>query len=569
MNTARANLELPGEHAPPEAGAGWGWGLCWLLFAATTLSYVDRQAIAVVGERVTEEFRIRFEDLGWVMAAFQLPYALFQVPAGFLADRWDVRKIYAAAVIWWSLAAMAMAWSPSLGALMAFRALLGMGESFNWPCALRVTATVLPPADRGLGNGIFNSGAAVGAVLTPLLVAPLTIWLGWRSAFALIGSTGLVWAVVWLVVVNGPASRLFVAAESIRSGADPVAGPARWAFLGLLATAVLGGMIGFLRESSVTVAMPGDPGTIVAWRAAEGTPVRKGDVLAIIGRRGADSPLAAATDGVVEAHLRRAGEPVAPGEAVVRLRVKTLGLSAFWLAVAFLMVGGLALARAMPRRTLGDRGWTAALGEVVRLRRFWVLVAVSISINVCWHFLVTWLPTYLKTDRKMDFVAGSLLSAVPFLAADVGNLGGGAASRWLARRGMGSSKARAVVLGVCVFPIAAGAGVGSIRDDVTTIVLLALMALGTAGFMANYLAYCQEVSARHTGLVVGILGGLGNLFAAGFAPIAGRIKDTTGGFGPVFLAVGFLPLVGLAAIVLGWGRSDASPAEGGPRSDVS
>jgi ACS family hexuronate transporter-like MFS transporter len=556
LKTPVTSPELAGEISGPKAGAGWGWGLCWLLFAATTLNYMDRQAIAVVGERIAAEFQIRFEDLGWVIAAFQLPYALFQVPAGFLADRWDVRKTYALAVAWWSIAAMAVAWSPSLGALMAFRAVLGMGESFNWPCALKVTATVLPPADRSLGNGIFNSGAAVGAVLTPLIVAPLTVWFGWRVAFELIGVAGLVWVAGWLLVVNGPARRLFVSAPPQPISARPATGLARWAFVGLLAVATLGGIFGFLHETPVTMSLTGEPGTIWAWRAAPGASVRKGGALVAVDRGGVRSIITSTDEGIVSAHLHGAGEKVKTGEEFVRIRVKTLGLSAFWLAIAFLMIGGLALARAIPTEQLGESGWLAALGEVVRLRRFWVLAVVSVSINVCWHFLVNWLPTYLKTDRRMEFVAGSLLSAVPFLAADVGNLGGGWVSRWLARRGLGASRARATVLGGCVFLIAAGAGVGSIRDNGVTIVLLAIMALGTAAFMANYFAYCQEVSARRTGLVVGILGGIGNLFAAGFAPIAGRIKDTSGGFGPVFLIVGLLPFVGLAAVLLGWGRDE-------------
>jgi len=207
----------------------------------------------------------------------------------------------------------------------------------------------------------------------------------------------------------------------------------------------------------------------------------------------------------------------------------------------------------IPSHRLGN-GWMADLGVVVRLRRFWILAVVSISINVCWHFLVNWLPTYLKTDRGMAFTMGSMLSALPFLAADVGSIGGGAASRWLARKGFSTARARAIVLSVCVVLIASGAWVGTVRADAVVLGLLALMAMGSAAFMANYFAYCQDVSARHTGLVVGILGGLGNLFAAGFAPIAGRIKDTSGSFGPVFLIVGLLPFLGLAAIWLGWGR---------------
>ena len=76
------------------------------------------------------------------------------------------------------------------------------------------------------------------------------------------------------------------------------------------------------------------------------------------------------------------------------------------------------------------------------------------------------------------------------------------------------------------------------------------------------------MDARHTGLIVGILGGLGNLFAAGFAPIAGRIKDTTGTFGPVFVIVGLLPFLGLAAILLAWGRSEPLGSQAKPVSEV-
>ena len=145
------------------------------MFASTVLNYMDRQTITLVQGQISEAFAIpSFAEFGWILAAFSMTYALFQVPAGYLVDRWDLRWSYAAAVAWWSLAAMATAIVPTLGWLIVCRALLGVGESFNWPCALRVTARVLPPADRSLGNGIFNSGAAVGAVLTPIVVTVLS-----------------------------------------------------------------------------------------------------------------------------------------------------------------------------------------------------------------------------------------------------------------------------------------------------------------------------------------------------------------------------------------------------------
>jgi ACS family hexuronate transporter-like MFS transporter len=186
------------------------------------------------------------------------------------------------------------------------------------------------------------------------------------------------------------------------------------------------------------------------------------------------------------------------------------------------------------------------------------MVLVTSTINVCWHFLVGWLPTFLIEDRGMKYLAGGLLSAVPFLAADAGNLGGGAFARLIAGRGLSPVRARMIVMALCTLCITGGTLVGTTRSNTLVLVLIAVMAMGTAAFMANFFAFAQEVSPRHTGLVVGVLGGLGNLFAAGFHPFAGMIKDTTGSFGPLFVLVSLLPYIGMAALLVGW-RADRDP----------
>jgi len=444
--------------------------------------------LTLVGSSVKQEFGILNEGFGWVLAAFSLSYALFQLPAGYLTDRHDVRNVYAWAVAWWSISAAALAFAPTLGLLMIFRALLGVGESFNWPCGLRATATVLPPADRSLGNGIFNSGAAVGAVLTPLIVPKLSLWYGWRAAFVIVASLGFVWVAGWLAMVSGARRDLF-------SGrADGASRP-------------VGG-------------------------SAERSRKLSGRASGAFGLNVGLSLLLAAS-------------------------AFHFGLPALWWGVASLIGGFLLISRILPREDLRGADWAEALGEVVRLRRFWVLAVVSASVNVCWHFLINWLPTYLKEDRGMTFLASGTLSALPFLAADVGNLGGGAVSRRLAAKGASPTLARLQVMGVCAFLISSGAWVGWVRSDVVVIGLLAAMALGTAAFMANYFAFCQDVSARHTGFVVGLLGGLGNLFVAGFLPFAGRVKDSTGSFGAVFLVAALLPFVGLGSLLVGWGADSA------------
>jgi ACS family hexuronate transporter-like MFS transporter len=475
----------------PHANA-WAWGLCWLMFASTVLNYMDRQTITLVKPHIAAAFNITSDlSFGWIVAAFMMTYALFQVPAGYLVDRWDLRWSYAAAVAWWSLAAMAIALVPSLGMLLFCRALLGVGESFNWPCALRVTARVLPPADRSLGNGIFNSGAAVGAVVTPIVVTNLTLLMGWRAAFLVIGALGFVWVAAWLILVQGPQRRLL--AREVRP--------------------------------------------------------RPANLANDFGPPGLSSTVHGAFGSVLV---------VAIG---LGLSAFWWGLSYVWLGVALAILGPLAVAAILPLDQLKGADWALSLGEIVRIRRFWVLVIVSVSINICWHFLITWTPTYLKEERGLAFQAGNFLSAIPFLAADLGNLGGGWLSRRLAARGQDAVRARQIVMSLCTLLILSGISVSVAPSVTTAVVVLAVMATGTAAFMANYFAFTQEVSSRHTGLVVGYLGGIGNLFVAGFQPFAGLVKDRTGSFSLIFLLIGIAPLLGLGALLWGWndnGKADAT-----------
>jgi MFS transporter, ACS family, hexuronate transporter len=111
-DTASVEVRTDG---PLRANA-WAWGICWLMFASTILNYMDRQAISIVRPQIKETFGIVTDaDFGWVLAAFMMTYALFQVPAGYLVDHHDLRWSYAAAVAWWSLAAVATALVPAWG----------------------------------------------------------------------------------------------------------------------------------------------------------------------------------------------------------------------------------------------------------------------------------------------------------------------------------------------------------------------------------------------------------------------------------------------------------------------
>ncbi len=530
------------------------WGICWLLFASTTLCYMDRQAIALVAVNIKSEFHINNEMFGWVISAFALSYALFQVPAGFLADRFDVRRTYAIAVLAWSIAAIAMGFAPTLLILMLLRAALGVGEAFNWPCALKTTERLLSPADRSLGNGIFNSGAAVGAVLTPLIVPIVAARFGWRVAFAIVGGLGFVWLVAWIGSVRGETGR-----KLGRSTVDDQAEANRNQ-----------SNQGHLYDRHLDLNAPdGDRRSRFQKKLLVYCILLIHTIISIL----------------IGVACYRSG----------------LGLYAIWIAIAEFMVGMLILAAIAPRRVLEGAEWAKSLGEIARNRRFLVLALVSISVNVCWHFLINWLPSYLQQDRDWGFLidprvradsaiergiatvlsglsglirAGggdaaspertiaAMLSAIPFLAADFGNLLGGAASRRTARYVSSPAAARGIVMFISALLIFSAVFVVKVENAMIVLALLAITALGAASYMANYFAFCQEVSPRHTGLVVGYLGALGNLFAAGFHPFAGKVRDQTGSYGLLFLIVGILPFIGVAALGLGWGWSSKANASG-------
>jgi MFS transporter, ACS family, hexuronate transporter len=174
------------------------WLVVFLLFLATLLNYLDRQTISVTASLISAEFSLNDSHLGQLFFAFLFAYGVAQLFAGGAMDRLAVRPAYAAAVVAWSLAGAAAALAAGFWSLFGMRVLLGFCESPNWPLALRVVARTIPPRERAMATGIFQSGTSVGA----LVAAPLIIWLasgyGWRFAFVAVGAVGFVWAALWL-----------------------------------------------------------------------------------------------------------------------------------------------------------------------------------------------------------------------------------------------------------------------------------------------------------------------------------------------------------------------------------
>lgn len=178
----------------------WKWLVVGLLFLATLLNYLDRQTISVAASVIGQEFGFTDADLGFLFFGFLFSYGIAQLFIGPLLDRFDVRYAYALAVAAWSLAGAAAVFATGLWSLFLLRVLLGLCESPNWLLALRVVARTIPPSQRSLANGIFQSGTSIGALIAAPTIIALTTAYGWRFAFVAVGLTGLVWSALWLAL---------------------------------------------------------------------------------------------------------------------------------------------------------------------------------------------------------------------------------------------------------------------------------------------------------------------------------------------------------------------------------
>jgi ACS family hexuronate transporter-like MFS transporter len=180
------------------------WRICALLFAATTLNYLDRQVLGVLAPDLSRRFGWSEIDYGYIVTAFQAAYAIGLVSAGALIDKLGTRIGYALAICVWSVAAMSHALAGSALGFAAARFLLGLGEAGNFPAAIKTVAEWFPRRERAFATGIFNSGTNVGAILAPLLVPIVALTWGWRAAFLFTGVLSAIWLITWLVMYRPP-----------------------------------------------------------------------------------------------------------------------------------------------------------------------------------------------------------------------------------------------------------------------------------------------------------------------------------------------------------------------------
>ncbi|MCC6352764.1 MAG: MFS transporter, partial [Verrucomicrobiae bacterium] len=190
-----------GPQPPP---SGMRWVICGLLFAATAINYMDRQILGILAPTLEREIGWDEIAYGHIVTAFQAAYAIGLLGFGRVLDTWGTRVGYSVSVACWSLAALAHALASSTLGFGAARFALGLGEAGNFPAAVKAVGEWFPPRERALANGIFNSGANVGAILAPALVPWMVSAWGWRAAFIALGATGFAWLALWWWLYRTP-----------------------------------------------------------------------------------------------------------------------------------------------------------------------------------------------------------------------------------------------------------------------------------------------------------------------------------------------------------------------------
>ena len=180
------------------------WTICALLFAATTLNYMDRMVIGLLKPTIQHSIGMSELDYAYVVDAFQAAYALGMLVMGRVIDRVGTRIGYMVVMGIWSLSAMGHALANTVMEFSVARFCLGFGESGNFPVAIKTVAEWFPQKERSLATGIFNSGTNLGAILAPLAVPWVAAHYGWHAAFLITGIFSATWIIIWLSYYRKP-----------------------------------------------------------------------------------------------------------------------------------------------------------------------------------------------------------------------------------------------------------------------------------------------------------------------------------------------------------------------------
>jgi MFS family permease len=451
-----------------------------------------------------KEFGFDERGYGYLESAFAFAFAIGSIVFGWAVDRSNVRWIYPAALLAWSMAGFATGLMQGFLGLLICRFLLGLAEGGNWPSALRTTQHILPPSERPMGNSILQSGAALGAIFTPLIVVGMYQLTGtWRWPFLIVGGLGACWVVLWLSCVRG--DDLEVAQAKQTSSLMPIVG----------ALAVLLGLDIFIH---------------VLLRPPLVGPEGVASMVGLIGGTGL-GPLQAASAPLIV----RPPDPWIPLLTKVIVTVLGIGCVFAWLIHA----------------TRDD----TQLPRGAFIRRFLVLGVLVTTINITWHYFRAWLPLFLQTQHGYSLKQTGWFTTAYYIFTDVGALTAGFVTLQLARRWMSVHGSRMAVFCTCAALTTLSVVVAYLPAGPLLLGLLLVIGFAALGLFPNYYSFSQEITVQYQGKVTGALGCFCWLSMSLLHELVGDSIKRTGSYSQAMSIAGLMPLLGVAALVFFWGKT--------------
>lgn len=191
------------------------WMIIFLAFLGTAINYIDRANLSVAESFIRQDLGLSKSQMGFILSAFFWTYAFFQLPAGWLVDRWGARVTYPFACIWWSFFTALTSFGQSVGAFLTCRLFLGVGEAGAYPSNAKATSEWFPRRERAIASAIFDSGSRIGTAFSMPIVSFIILYFGWRTSFVVTGALGIVWAIVWYAFYRRPSEHSWPNKEEI------------------------------------------------------------------------------------------------------------------------------------------------------------------------------------------------------------------------------------------------------------------------------------------------------------------------------------------------------------------
>ncbi len=216
------------------------WWIGGILFASTVINYIDRQTLSLLAPSLKLEYHWTNTDYANIVIGFRVAYSLGQTVFGRFMDRIGTRRGLSISVIFYSVVSILTSLATGFYSFAGFRFLLGAGESGNWPAATKAVSEWFPKRERGLATAFFDSGSSVGGAVAAWLILWIYARWGWRPAFAIPGTLGFLWLIVWRWLYHPPeshpriseAERQMILADKQERYADTTSGePLHWRVL--------------------------------------------------------------------------------------------------------------------------------------------------------------------------------------------------------------------------------------------------------------------------------------------------------------------------------------------------